>query len=181
MNQNPHSSTKERVENTLVNEDTPEERLRKYLERLEKMAQAEGEGTEFEESEESVKETVSREPSPQPAPVDAPIGPRPKPPPILESPAKRELRESQVVTKRREELVKKLDSKGTRSRVMLKAREKAINNQLQEIKSRKSTLELQYKRKIINRSEYEKRMALLVQEGQDLLKEKTEIDEALAH
>ena len=64
---------------------------------------------------------------------------------------------------------------------MLRAREKAIMNQLQEIKSRKSTLDLQYKRKVIDREEYERRMKLLVSEGHELLKEKTDIDKALAH
>ena len=164
----------------LVNEETPEDRLKKYKASLAKMAQAEGEDAKLVNPIKS-EEVVKREPPPpQPAPVDAPIGPRPKPPTVLESPAKRELRESQVVKKRREALLKKLDSKGSRSRVMLRARQKAVDNQLQEIKSRKSMLELQYKRKVIDRTEYDSRMKLLVQEGRDLLKEKSEIDESLA-
>jgi len=165
----------------LVNEETPEERLKKYKKRLEKMAQEEGRDSKLANPIKSEKEVVKREPPPpQPAPIDAPIGPRPKPPTMLESPAKRELRESQVVKKRREALLKKLDSKGGRSRVMLRAREKAIVSQLQEIKSRKSMLELQYKRKVINRTEYDQRMKLLVHEGRELLKEKAEIDKNLA-
>ena len=134
-----------------MNEETPEERLKKYKERIEKMAQEEGRDSKLVNPIKSEKEVVKREPPPQPAPVDAPIEPRPKPPTILESPANRELRESQVVKKRREALLKKLDGKGSRSRVMLRAREKAITSQLQEIKSRKSMLELQYKLKVINR------------------------------
>ena len=63
---------------------------------------------------------------------------------------------------------------------MLRAREKAIKNQLQEIKNRKATLELQYKRKVIDRGEYERRMKLLVSEGKDLLIEKAAIDKSLA-
>ena len=161
-----------------MNEETPEERLKKYKERLEKMAQSEGRGSKIASPIKTEKPVVKREP--QPAPIDAPIGPRPKPPTVLESPAKRELRESQVVKKRRDALVKKLEGTGGRNRVMLKAREKAIDNQLQEIKSRKSMLELQYKRKVIDRAEYAQRMALLVKEGRDLLKEKSEIDESLA-
>lgn len=164
----------------MADEETPEERLKKYKKRLAKMAKEEGR----DKLANPVKvegEVVKREPpTPQPAPVDAPIGPRPKPPTVLESPAKRELRESQVVKKRRETLLKKLDGKGSRSRVMLRARQKAIDNQLQEIKSRKSMLELQYKRKVIDRIEYDSRMKLLVQEGKDLLKEKAEIDKSLA-
>ena len=167
-------------EHHLVNEETPEERLKKYKARLEKMAREEGRDSKLTNPIKSEKEVVKRKPPPQPAPIDAPIGPRPKPPTMLESPAKRELRESQVVKKRREALLKKLDGKGSKSRVMLRAREKAITNQLQEIKSRKSMLELQYKRKVINRTEYDQRMKLLVQEGRELLKEKSEIDESLA-
>lgn len=164
----------------MVNEETPEERLKRYKERLAKMAQSEGRETKLTNPIKSKKEVVRREPPPQPAPVDALIGPRPKPPPVLESPAKRELRESQVVKKRRDDLIKKLGSTGSRNRVMLKAREKAIDNQLQEIKSRKGMLELQYKRKVIDRGEYERRMKLLVQEGRELIHEKSEIDKNLA-
>lgn len=163
-----------------MNEETPEERLKKYKERLEKMAQSEGRDVKLTDSIKFEKEVVKREPPPQPAPIDAPIGPISKPPPVLESPAKRELRESQVVKKRREALYSKLESKSGKSRIMLRAREKAIQNQLQEIKGRKSTLELQYKRKVIDREEYDRRMQLLVKEGRDLLIEKGQIDKTLA-
>ncbi len=165
----------------LVNEETPEERLKKYKERLEKMAQAEGRDSKLTNPIKSEKEVVKREPPPQPAPIDASIGPRPKPPPVLESPAKRELRESQVVKKRRDALYAKLESKGGKNLIMLKAREKAIANQLQEIKNRKSMLERQYKRKTIDKREYESRVKLLVTEGQDLLKEKVKIDKKLSN
>ena len=162
----------------MVNEETPDERLKKYKERLVKMAQSEGRESKINNNIE--KPIVKREPPPEPIPKDAPLGPRPKPPPILESPAKRELRESQVVKKRREALLSKLKSKSGKSRIMLKAREKAIDSQLKEMKSRKSKLELQYKRKVIDREEYERRMAILVSAGHDLLKEKAEIDKTLS-
>lgn len=166
----------------MVNEETPEERLKKYKEGLAKMAQSDGRDSKLRnpsKSEEPTAESVERGPSLQPVPNDIPIDPSPKPPPVLESPAKRELRESMVVRKNREALVKKLEGKG-RSRVMLMAREKAIVNQLQEIKSRKSMLELQLKRKVITRDEFDRRRELLVQEGQELVKEKAEIDKALS-
>ena len=166
----------------MVNEETPEERLKKYKERIAKMAQSDGRDSKLAnplKAEESVVESVERGPSTQPVPKDVPIGPKPQPPSVLESPAKRDLRESMVVKKNREALVKKLEGKG-RSRVMLMAREKAIVSQLKEIKSRKSMLELQLKRKVITQDEFERRRTLLVQEGQELIKEKTEIDEALA-
>ncbi len=164
----------------MVNEETPEERLKKYKERIAKMAQSEGRESKLANHIEIEKPIVKREPPPQPIPKDAPIGPRPKPPPVLESPAKRELRESQVVKKRREALLSKLESKSGKSRIMLKAREKAIDSQLKEMKSRKSKLELQYKRKVIDRDEYERRMSILVSAGHDLLKEKAEIDKTFA-
>lgn len=164
----------------MVNKETPEERLKKYKERIAKMAQSEGRESKLINPIKIEKPIVKREPPPQPAPKDAPIGPRPKPPTILESPAKRELRESMVVKKKREALFSKLESKGGKNRIMLRAREKAIKNQLQEIKNRKSTLELQYKRKVIDRGEYERRMKLLVKEGRDLLIEKGQIDKTLA-
>ena len=163
----------------MVNEETPEERLKKYKERLAKMTQSDGRDSKHVNPLKLEKPIVERGPSPQPIPKDVPIGPRPQPPPVLESPAKRELRESMVVKKNREALVKKLEGKG-RSRVMLKARQQAITSQLKEIKSRKSMLELQLKRKVITRDEFDRRRELLVQEGRELIKEKSEIDEALA-
>lgn len=167
----------------MVNEETPEERLKKYKERLAEMALEDGRDSKLVNSIETENEVVRREPPPNPPePVsnEALIDSRPKPPTVLESPAKRELRESQVVKKRRDELITKLEDTSGKNRVMLKAREKAIKNQLQEIKSRKSMLELQYKRKVIDKLEYEKRMKLLVQEGRELIQEKAEVDKALA-
>jgi len=165
----------------LGTDETPEERLKKYKERLAKMAQSEGRESMLTDSSISDKPVVKREPPPESIPIDTPIVAKPQPPPVLESPAKRELRESMVVKKKREALMSRLGSKGGKNRIMLKAREKAIENQLQEIKSSKSNLERDYKRKVIDKREYESRLKLLVNEGQDLLKEKVEIDKALAH
>lgn len=164
----------------MVNKDTPEERLKKYKERLAEMAQLEEQDSKLPNPTKSEKTVVKREPPPQPIPEDAVIGPRPKPPPVLESPAKRELRESMVVKKKRDALRARLGNNGGKNRIMLKAREKAIDNQLQEIKNRKSMLEREYKRKVINKVEYESRLKLLVNEGQNLLKEKSDIDKELA-
>ncbi|TFG31589.1 hypothetical protein EU528_05880 [Candidatus Thorarchaeota archaeon] len=165
----------------MANEETPEERLKKYKERLAKMTESEGRDSKLSNQLGEEKAIVERGPpsQPQPVPKDAPIGPKPQPPPVLESPAKRELRESMVVKKNREALVKKLEGK-SRSRVMLQARQQAITSQLKEIKSRKSMLELQLKRKVISKDEFNKRRELLVKEGQELIREKSEIDEALA-
>ena len=145
------------------------------------MAQEEGRDIKLDNEIMEEKEVVKREPPPpQPVPIEAPTGPKPSPPRTLESPAKKELRESQVVKKKRDNLVKRLGSTDGKNRIMLKARAKAIDNQLREIKNEKEMLELQYKRKVIDRVEYKQRIDLLVKEGQELLKEKAEIDEALA-
>jgi hypothetical protein len=166
----------------LANEKTPEERLKKYKERLAKMAQDEGRDIKLDSQyDEEEKEIVKWEPpSPDSASKEVPIEAKPSPPRTLESPAKKELRESQVVKKRREKLVKRLGSSSGKNRIMLKARQKAIDNQLREIKNDKELLELQFKRKVIDRTEYEQRMDLLVKEGHELLKEKAEIDKSLA-
>ena len=157
-----------------MNEETPEERLKKYKENLSEMAESDGQDSKISNSEEQIKEIET------PSVKLESESSKPRPPQILESPAKRELRESEVVKKRREALYAKLESKSGKSRILLRAREKAIMNQLQEIKSRKSTLELQYKRKVIDRDEYDRRMQLLVGEGRDLLIEKGQIDKTLA-
>ena len=164
----------------MVNEETPEERLKKYKERIAKMAQAEGRDTKLANPIKSSEPKVKREPEPQPVPQDAPKEPRPKPPPVLVSPSKRELRESQVVKSRRDELTKRIGSKSDRNRVMLRARQKAIVSQLREIKSKKSELERQFKRKAISKDEYERRREILIKEGHELIKMKANIDEALS-
>ena len=165
----------------MADEETPEERLKKYKESLAKMAHDEGLDSKLDSQiEEEEKEVVKREPPPESASKEVPVGPKPAPPRTLESPAKKELRESQVVKKRRDELVERLRSTSGKSRVMLKARAKAIDSQLREIKNEKENLELQYKRKVIDHAEYDQRMDLLVKEGHELLKEKSEIDKSLA-
>ncbi|GAG54590.1 unnamed protein product, partial [marine sediment metagenome] len=90
----------------MVNEETPEERLKKYKENLAKMAQSDDWHTIEEPSAPSIK--LESESSPA------------RPPKVLESPAKKELRESKVVKKRREALYSKLESKSGKSRIMLR-------------------------------------------------------------
>lgn len=105
-----------------------------------------------------------------------------RPPQVLVSPSKRELRESIVSSRKKtgDEFRTPLEDKAGRNRVMMKARLKAIDGSLQEIKNRRSMLELQFKKKMVSKDEYDKRMRMLVEEGQRLLREKAEIDKALA-
>jgi hypothetical protein len=167
----------------LANESTPEERLKKYKESLAKMALSEGKILKLSnvvKEKKSSGEPTATESTPQPSPP--PEKENIRPPQVLVSPSKRELRESMISsrTKKGDEFRTTLDKKARRDRVMLKAREKAIDGSLQEIKNRRSMLELQFKKKMVAKDEYDKRMRLLVEEGQGLLKEKAEIDKSLA-
>lgn len=168
---------------SLVDESTPEERLKKYKEQLAKMAELENKSLKSSPSEKKTDTPEEKTPqsdtnvkitkqSPQP----------PHPPSTLVSPSKRELRESQVVSNKskRDALVAKLSEKDSKSRIMLKARMKAIDSKLQDIKIRKATIEREYKRKRISKSEYERRIEVLVHEGKELLKEKAKIDKSLS-
>ena len=67
-----------------------------------------------------------------------------------------------------------------KARVMLRARELAIEGALVDVRTRKERLELLYKRKMIGREEFEKRKRELVNEGKDLLREKAELDRKLS-
>jgi hypothetical protein len=166
----------------LANESTPEERLRKYKESLAKMALAEGKTLNLSNPLKTQK--LSETPT-STAVTPKATAPSPKtnirPPQVLVSPSKRELRESMISSraKKGDESRTTFDKKVRRDLIMAKAREKAITSSLQDIKSRKSMLELQLKRKMIAKDEYDKRMKSLVDEGQRLLREKAEIDKAL--
>ena len=167
----------------MANESTPEERLRKYKESLAKMALSEGKTLKLSNPIKSTKpqdkpKTNDVAPSPAARPAKENI----RPPQVLVSPSKRELRESIVTSRKRgsDKLQTPLEDKAGRNRVMMKARVKAIDGSLHEIKNRKSVLELQFKKKMVSKDEYDKRLKMLVEEGQRLLREKAQIDKALA-
>ncbi|MFW9961628.1 MAG: hypothetical protein ACFFDV_11450 [Candidatus Thorarchaeota archaeon] len=167
----------------MANESTPEERLRKYKESLTKMALSEGKTLKLSNPIKSPKfqerlETGNIAPSPATQPAKENV----RPPQVLVSPSKRELRESIVSSRKKtgDKFRTPIEDKAGRNRVMMKARAKAIDGSLQEIKNRKSVLELQFKKKMVSKDEYDKRLKMLVEEGQRLLKEKAEIDKALA-
>jgi hypothetical protein len=167
----------------LENESTPEERLRKYKESLAKMALSEGKTLK---SSNVVKAKKSSEAVTTTSPTSQPSIPASKenirPPQVLISPSKRELRESMISSRKKtgDEFRTDLGKRGGRDRVMLKARAKAIDGTLQDIKNRRSILELQFKKKMVAKDEYDKRIQLLVEEGQRLLREKAEIDKSLS-
>ncbi|RLI52415.1 MAG: hypothetical protein DRP09_17950, partial [Candidatus Thorarchaeota archaeon] len=70
--------------------------------------------------------------------------------------------------------------RGFKERMMMAARERAIQSSLRDLRERKEGLELLYKRKLIDRREFEKRKKELTDEGQSLLREKAEIDKELS-
>ena len=168
----------------MVNKSTPEERLKRYKEQLKKLAESENRDLKL-TNPVKTKKVATLETQPSSSPPDTiNLNPAsPSPPQTLVSPSKRELRESMVVKSKskREALVSKLSDKEGKNKIMLKARIKAIDSKLKDIKSRREMIELQYKRGMINRGDYEKRMKILVSEGQELLREKAEIDKALSH
>ena len=154
-------------------ESNPEERLRAYKKLIAEMAAADGRDTDsIHASEEDHVEIVSEEETVSPS----------GPPRDLQSPAKREL---EGVTRTRGSRAFRREIEGLtespeKNRMMLRARELAIQGSLRDIKSRKETLELLLKRKMITRDEYEMRRKNIVKEGQDLLREKAEIDKKLS-
>jgi hypothetical protein len=165
----------------LVNESTPKERLKKYKESLAKLALLEGRELKLSnpvkdsEVDAPAKEGSSHVPARQEPAENI------RPPQVLVSPSKRELRESMAFSKKKgNEFKADLSLNSERSRILLKAREKAIDSALADIKNRRSMIELQLKKKTISKDEYERRIRSLVEEGHRLLKEKSEVDKALA-
>ncbi len=154
-------------------ESKPEERLRKYKKLIAEMAAADGKSPDSLEASIDDFEEVPEEDG-----STAPSGP----PRDLQSPAKRELeglahsRGSRAFGRE----LRSLSESPEKDRMMLRARELAIQSSLRDIKSRKETLELLLKRKMITRKEYEMRRESIVKEGQALLREKAEIDKKLS-
>jgi hypothetical protein len=157
-----------------TNKLTPEERLTKYKESLQKMAEKEGKelaGTKAVQDEISKSSETDR-------PREPPMQTRKVKRQSLVSPSKRELEElkAAVAAKAREKKKPKLSG---RSITMLRVRSKALAKALTEMKVKRERLEQQHDRGIIGQDEYQKHLALLVSEGHELLREKNEIDEEI--
>ena len=167
----------------MANESTPEARLKKYKEELAKMALSEGKQIKSSSPIQSQKPANgSTIDSVRPTTTTAPPKENVRPPQMLVSPSKRELREPLVSSRKKkgDEVRTTSKSKASRNRIMMKAREKAIDGQLQDVKDRKALLELHLEKKKITKDEYDTEMKALVEEGQNLLREKAELDRNLA-
>ncbi len=163
---------------------SPEDRLRRYKESLEKMAKEEGRNLKF---------TKHETKSPQPKddriinPVRASSGkriadePKFKPPQVLVSPAKKELGESIATVRKAPKTISdaKLKELEGRNLLMLKVRHRSLESALREIKKRRETLEAQLMTKFIDREKYREEMTALVAEGRKLLIEKERVEKEM--
>lgn len=166
------------------NKLSPEERLKRYKESLEKMAEKEGrEITTTKSDQEEISKPIDAE-----RPHDA--YDRPSEPPkhtqqarkpkaqTFVSPSKRELEELKVAMAAKAQEKKEPKLSG-RSLSMLRVRSRALAKALTEMKVKREKLERRHDRDIINQEEYQEELSKLVSEGHDLLREKTEIDEEI--
>ena len=157
-----------------TNKLTPEERLKKYKESLQKMAEKEGKELA---STKAVQDEISKSPETD-RPRESPMQTKKVKRQSLVSPSKRELEElkAAVAAKAREKKKPKLSG---RSITMLRVRSRALAKALTEMKVKRDRLERQHDREVINQDEYQKHLAILISEGHELLREKTEIDEEI--
>ncbi|MFX1483914.1 MAG: hypothetical protein ACFFCP_12105 [Promethearchaeota archaeon] len=162
-------------------EHSPEERLKRYKASLDKMAKEEGRNlktTSQVRKESGIGSTSAR------TTVDKKVKQvgKPKPPQVLESPAKKELRESiaTVRTSRKALTDAKIKEIDGRNLLLLKVRQKSLESGLRDIKKRRETLQAQLKSKYITKEQYEADMAELVAEGRKLLVEKERVDKEMA-
>jgi uncharacterized protein (DUF3084 family) len=72
--------------------------------------------------------------------------------------------------------IKELDGKNL---LMLRVRYRSIESSLREIKKKRETLEAQLKSKFIDKKQYQKDMAALVEEGRSLLFEKERVEKEM--
>ncbi len=163
---------------------SPEDRLRRYKESLEKMAKEEGRNLKF-----TKHETKSTQPKDDRTtnPVRVSTGksvddePKFKPPQVLVSPAKKELGESIATVRKAPKTISdaKLKELDGRNLLMLKVRHRSLESALREIKKRRETLEAQLMTKFIDREKYREEMTALVAEGRKLLVEKERVEKEM--
>ena len=163
---------------------SPEERLKRYKDSLEKMAKEEGRNLKFTKPVQKTKETKKKK-------TVNPVKAAPKeeeakkqqvkPPQVLVSPAKKELGET-IATVRKapkdlsEAKIKELNG---RNLLMLKVRLRSIESALRDIKKRRQTLEAQLKSKFIDKKKYQEEMSALVAEGRKLLVDKERVEKEI--
>ncbi|MFW9962899.1 MAG: hypothetical protein ACFFCX_05015 [Candidatus Sifarchaeia archaeon] len=165
-------------------EHSPEDRLKRYKQSLEKMAKEEGRNLKFTKQE-------TKAPQPKSERVINPVKtvpkkveskePKLKPPQVLVSPAKKELGESIATVRKAPKTISdaKLKDLDGKNLLLLRVRQRSIESALREIKKRRVTLEAQLKSKFIDRKKYRTEMAALVEEGRSLLVEKERVEKEM--
>jgi len=165
-------------------EHSPEERLKRYKESLEKMAKEEGRTLKFTKEEtktsQAKKDTVVNPVKTAPKKT-IPKEPKVKPPQVLVSPAKKELGESIATVRKAPKTISdaKIKDQDGKNLLMLRVRHRSIDSALQEIKKRRATLEAQLNSKFITKKKYREEMAALVDEGRSLIVEKERVEKEM--
>jgi hypothetical protein len=163
---------------------SPEDRLKRYKASLDKMAKEEGRNLKSTKHVQKVSQPKNeRTVNPVKATVRKvdPSEPQHRPPQVLVSPSKKELGESIATVKKAPKTlsdakIKELDGKNL---LMLRVRYRSIESSLREIKKKRETLEAQLKSKFIDKKQYQKDMAALVEEGRSLLFEKERVEKEM--
>ena len=163
---------------------SPEDRLKRYKERLEKMAKEEGRNLKLtkQETKTSQPKTTRTTNPVKAAPKKVePEEPQLKPPQVLVSPAKKELGESIATVRKSPKVLSdaKIKELSGRNLLMLRVRHRSIESSLREIKKRRDTLEAQLKSKFIDKKKYRAEMDALVAEGRSLLVEKERVEKEM--
>jgi len=163
---------------------SPEDRLKRYKESLEKMAKEEGRNLKLtKDAPKTSQPKTTRTTNPvkaAPKKVE-PKEPQFKPPQVLVSPAKKELGESIATVRKAPKTLSdaKVKELNGRNLLMLRVRHRSIESSLREIKKRRDTLEAQLKSKFIDKKKYREEMDALVEEGRSLLVEKERVEKEM--
>jgi hypothetical protein len=165
-------------------EHSPEDRLKRYKARLDKMASEEGRNLKTTKqvqktSQPKNERTVNPvKPTPKKITVEEPEF---KPPQVLVSPAKKEMDESIATVRKAPKALSeaKIKELNGRNLLMLKVRLRSIDSSLREIKKRRETLNAQLKSKFIDKKKYQEEMSALVAEGRKLLVEKERVEKEM--
>ncbi len=165
-------------------EHSPEERLKRYKQSLEKMAKEEGRNLKFTklETKSSLSKSEGITNPVKAAPKKAmPKETQFKPPQVLVSPAKKELGESIATIRKSPKTIShaKIKDSDGKNLLMLRVRQRSIESALQDIKKKRETLEAQLKSKFIDKKKYQAEMSALVDEGRSLLVEKERVEKEM--
>ena len=159
----------------LSKESTPQERLEKYRKDLAKLSEEENSGSTEGARTKPVKKTTPAATKPA-KPKEAIVAPRP--PRLMISPSKLELREARTTTSRtKKPLPRRRDkSKDRKQLAKLRVRAKSFESMWKNVRNKRERLERKYERGFIKEKEYKKKLTSLVNEGQELYRKKAKID-----